>query len=1295
MCYVSAQHLSEASRFRPKCSEFLKSPAFQAIDSPLSHTDPSNIMPIPSRPPVESLLQQRILILDGAMGTMLQTYGLTDKDFHGERFADHKLPLRGFNDLLAITRPDIIEEVHRAYLEAGADIIETNTFNATKIGMADYDMQHLVRELNLAAVAVARRAADDYSAQNPAKPRYVAGSIGPTTKTASISPNVADPGYRAVTFDELVDVYGEQVETLVEAGVDLLFPETTFDTLNLKACLFSISRYFDRSGKRVPVMISVTITDKSGRTLSGQTAEAFWESIRHFPMLTVGINCALGAEDMRPYLETLAKVATCGISCHPNAGLPDGFGNFDDPPEHMAEVIGEFARNGWLNIVGGCCGTNPDYIRQIAAAVQDYAPRPTPTWEPIASYSGLEPIGYQEGITFLNVGERTNITGSKKFARLIREGNYDAAVAIARDQVDGGANVIDVNMDEGLIDGVAAMTRFLNLIAAEPDISRVPVMIDSSRFDVIEAGLKCVQGRSIVNSISLKEGEEKFLEQARLIRRYGAAVVVMAFDETGQATEIDAKVAICKRAYDLLIEKAGYHPTDIIFDANILTVGTGIEEHNPYAVNFFEAVRQIKTVCPGARTSGGVSNVSFSFRGNDVVREAMNSAFLYHAIQAGLDMAIINPTQLMVYQDIPPELLERVEDVLFDRRPDASDRLIEFAETLKGTGRREKVKDEVWRAGTLEERLAHAVIHGLGDHLDTDLAEALTKYKPTLSIIEGPLMDAMNVVGDRFGAGQMFLPQVVKSARVMKKAVAYLMPYMEAEKAAGSGEHKARGKILMATVKGDVHDIGKNIVGVVLGCNDYDVIDLGVMCQCDHILKKAKEHQVDIIGLSGLITPSLEEMTHVASEMQRENFTLPLLIGGATTSLRHTAVKISPAYDGPVVHVKDASKCVGVVDKLIRAETRPDFLANLMKSQEEERAGFARKRARNLVPFETACAGRYPIDWDAYDPPKPAFTGARTIEDMPLADLVPFIDWSPFFMAWEFKGKFPEILRHPQTGPEATKLYQDAQRMLDKLIADRSIRASGVYGFLPAHTEGEDIVCFADESKADELYRFPMLRQQWERVGQKHFLSLSDFVAPAESGKLDYLGGFAVTAGLGADELALALERTDHDTYSSILVKALADRFAEAFAEYLHKKARDDWGFGMSENLANDELIAEKYRGIRPAPGYPACPDHSPKRTLWRWLDPDSRCGISLTESLAMYPAASVSGWYFSHPESRYFAVDWLTADQVADYASRCGISMRDAERWLAPNLGYDPVRKEERSESATAPTASLAGDLA
>jgi 5-methyltetrahydrofolate--homocysteine methyltransferase len=1233
-------------------------------------------MPNSSRPPVESLLQQRILILDGAMGTMLQTYGLTDKDFHGDRFADHKTPLRGFNDLLSITRPDVIEEVHRAYLEAGADIIETNTFNATKIGMADYDMEHLVRELNFAAVAVARRAADDYTAKNPDKPRYVAGSIGPTTKTASISPKVADPGYRAVTFDELVEVYGEQVEALVEAGVDILFPETTFDTLNLKACLFSISRYFDRTGKRLPVMVSVTITDKSGRTLSGQTTEAFWESIRHFPMMTVGINCALGAEDMRPYLETLSKVATCGISCHPNAGLPDGFGSFDDPPENMSKVIGEFARNGWLNIVGGCCGTSPEYIRQIAAAVKDYAPRPKPTWVPKASYSGLEPISFEEGITFLNVGERTNITGSRKFARLIREGKFDEAVAIARDQVDGGANVIDVNMDEGLIDGVAAMTRFLNLIAAEPDISRVPVMIDSSRFDVIEAGLKCVQGRSIVNSISLKEGEEKFLEQARLVNRYGAAVVVMAFDETGQATEVEHKVSICKRAYDLLIEKAGYQPTDIIFDSNILTVGTGIEEHNRYAVNFFEALSKIKEACPGARTSGGVSNVSFSFRGNDLVREAMNSAFLYHAIQAGLDMAIINPTQLMVYQDIPADLLEKVEDVLFDRRPDASDRLIEFAETLKGTGKKEKVKDEAWRAGTVEERLAHGIIQGLGDHLEVDLAEAMTKYKPTLTIIEGPLMDAMNVVGDRFGAGQMFLPQVVKSARVMKKAVSILMPHMEAEKAAGAGERKARGKILMATVKGDVHDIGKNIVGVVLGCNDYDIIDLGVMCQCDHILKKAREHDVDMIGLSGLITPSLEEMTHVASEMQREGFKIPLLIGGATTSPRHTAVKIAPSYENAVVHVKDASKCVGVVDKLIRDETRPDFLANLAKSQEEERAGFARKRARNLVSFDMARAGRYLIDWDTYDPPRPSFVGIRTIEDLPLTELVPFIDWSPFFMAWEFKGKFPEVLRNPTTGPEATKLYEDALRMLDRLVADRTIRASGVYGFLPAHTDGEDIVCFTDESKSEEAYRFPMLRQQWERVGQKHFLSLSDFVAPAESGKMDYLGGFAVTAGIGADELALALERADHDTYNSILVKALADRFAEAFAEYLHRKAREDWGYGRSESLSNDELISEKYQGIRPAPGYPACPDHMPKRTLWNWLEPDARCGISLTESLAMYPAASVSGWYFSHPESRYFAVDWVTADQVADYASRCGISVKEAERWLAPNLSYDPVRE-------------------
>ena len=1231
------------------------------------------VMPSTAKSALESILDQRILILDGAMGTMLQTYGLTDQDFHGTRFASHPVPLKGFNDLLAITRPDIIEEVHRAYLAAGADIIETNTFNATQIGMADYGMEHLVKELNQAAVAVARRAADAYTAMNPDKPRYVAGSIGPTTKTASISPNVSDPAYRAVTFDELVEIYGEQIQVLVESGVDILFPETTFDTLNLKACLFAISRYFDESGRIVPVMISVTITDKSGRTLSGQTAEAFWESIRHFPMLSVGINCALGADDMRPYLESLAKIATCRISTHPNAGLPDGFGSFDDPPEHMAEVIGEFARNGWLNIVGGCCGTNPDYIRQIAAAVEGVAPRPMPTWEPLAAYSGLEPIAFQEGITFLNIGERTNITGSRKFARLIRDGNFDEALSIARDQVDGGANVIDVNMDEGMIDGEAAMTRFLNLIAAEPDISRVPVMIDSSKFSVIEAGLKCVQGRSIVNSISLKEGEELFLKQARLVKRYGAAAVIMAFDEEGQATDADRKVAICKRAYNLLIEKAGFHPTDIIFDSNILTVGTGIEEHNRYAIEFVEAVTRLKVECPGARTSGGVSNVSFSFRGNDTVREAMNSAFLYHAIQAGLDMAIINPSQLMVYQDIPADLLEKVEDVLLDRRPDASDRLIEFADQFKGADRKEKVRDEAWRDGILEDRLAHAVIHGLGDYLDVDLDEAMTKYMPTLSIIEGPLMDAMNIVGDRFGAGQMFLPQVVKSARVMKKAVAHLMPKMEAEKASGGTEHTARGKILMATVKGDVHDIGKNIVGVVLGCNDYDIIDIGVMCQCDKILKAAKEHQVDMIGLSGLITPSLEEMTHVASEMQRQGFTIPLLIGGATTSPRHTAVKISPSYSGPVVHVKDASKCVGVVDQLIRDDTRPAFLDKLSKSQEDERIGFARKRARNLVTFEQAKAGRFPIDWSAYTPPKPAFTGVKVIEDLPLSKLVEFIDWSPFFQAWEFKGKFPSILNNPHSGAEATKLYNDALKMLDKIISDRSIKASGVYGFLPAHAEGEDIVCFTDESKSTEAYRFPMLRQQWERVGQKQYLSLSDFVAPAESGKLDYLGGFAVTAGIGADELANALEKADHDTYNGILVKALADRFAEAFAEYMHKQARIDWGFGLTESLSNPDLIDEKYRGIRPAPGYPACPDHIPKQTLWNWLNPESACGISLTESMAMYPAASVSGWYFSHPDSRYFAVDWLTEDQVSDYAKRSGISLREAERWLSPNLAYDP----------------------
>ncbi len=1224
---------------------------------------------------LDSILAERIMILDGAMGTMIQTFKLEEDDFRGERFKDHPKPLKGCNDLLVLTRPDVIANIHRQYLDAGADIIETNTFVANKLTMENYGLEHICVELNRAAAELARKVADEVTRLNPEKPRFVAGSLGPTDKTASISPKVADPGYRGVTFDQLVDAYEEAVQGLVEGGVDLLFPETSFDTLNIKACLFAIDRYFERTGHRVPVMISGTITDKSGRTLSGQTIEAFWHSVSHFPMLSVGINCALGATDMRPYIETLSETSHAYISCHPNAGMPDGFGNFDDPPEHMAQVIAEYARNGWIDIVGGCCGTTPVYIRQIAQAVEGIAPRKRPARSPLASYSGLEPLTLRPDTNFIMVGERTNITGSKKFARLIRTENYEEALAVAREQVEGGANILDVNMDEGLIDGPKAMTRFLHLIASEPDIAKIPIMIDSSDFKVIEAGLKCVQGKAIVNSISLKEGVDKFLEQARTVHRYGAAVVVMAFDEEGQAVEVDHKVAICQRAHKLLTEEVGFAPSDIIFDVNILTVGTGIEEHNNYAVNFIEAVRKIKQVLPGVKTSGGVSNVSFSYRGNDTVREAMNAAFLYHAIKAGLDMGIVNPGQLEVYDEIPKDLLERVEDVLLNRRPDATDRLTEFSETVKSKGKKELVRDLSWREGTVEERLKHSLIAGIVEFIDVDVEEARQKYPRPLSIIEGPLMDGMNVVGDLFGVGKMFLPQVVKSARVMKKAVAYLMPFMEEEKRkAGGGEEsirQTRGKILMATVKGDVHDIGKNIVGVVLGCNDYEVVDLGVMVPAERILEAAKKEKVNIIGLSGLITPSLDEMVHVAKEMERQGFDIPLLIGGATTSTKHTAVKIAPAYHGPVVHVRDASRCVGVAEHLSRTDLKAEFDRENRSKQDAERSAFHRKTQRNLISYSDAFANRFQVDWAATQVDRPAFLGTRVLKDVPLKDLAPFIDWSPFFNAWELKGKFPAILKDATVGAEATKLYDDARAMLETVSGDKTLSASGVYGFFPANSDGDDILIYADDSREKVIARFPMLRQQWKREGQTTFRSLSDYIAPVGSGRADYLGAFAVTAGQGADELAKQFE-ADHDDYNAILVKALADRLAEAFAEMLHQQARRDWGFGAAEALSNDELIDEKYRGIRPAPGYPACPDHTEKRTLFSLLDVESSTGIWLTEGLAMFPAASVSGLYFGHPESRYFSVDMITRDQVVAYAARKGMSVAEVERWLAPNLSYD-----------------------
>lgn len=1228
---------------------------------------------------LEQILSERIMILDGAMGTMIHAHKPTEEDYRGQRFRNHSKLLKNCTEIMALSQPAMIEEIHTAYLEAGSDIISTDSFNSNAISMADYDLEEHVFELNQAAAAIARRAADAMTRKTPDKPRFVAGSLGPTNKMLNnpSDPNNPDPSYRPVTFDQLVEAYTEQVRGLVSGGADILLAETAFDTLNLKACLFAIDQYFETHGGRIPVMASTTIFN-GGVTLTSQKVEAFWASMSAYDLFSVGINCALGADQMRPYVEALSDLAVPYMSCYPNAGLPNALGEFDDSPgslgspDHMARRIREFATDGWLNLVGGCCGTRPPHIRAIAEAMQGVRPRNRPARPTWSILSGTDALTIRPESNFMMVGERTNITGSKKFARLIKGGDYDGALSVARDQVEGGANILDVNMDEGMIDGEEAMTKFLRLIAAEPDITRVPIMIDSSKWSVIEAGLKCVQGKSIVNSISLKEGEEKFLEQARLVHRYGAAVVVMAFDEEGQAVTADRKVEICARAYELLTKKVGFAPSDIIFDTNILTVGTGIEEHNNYAVEFIEAVRRLKQMFPEAKTSGGVSNVSFSYRGNDVVREAMNAAFLYHAIAAGLDMGIVNAGQLEVYEEIPKDLLERVEDVLLNRRSDAADRLTDFAETVKKRGKKETGKDLAWRDGPVEERLKHALVTGNADFVEADVEEARQAYTRTLSIIEGPLMDGMNVVGDLFGAGKMFLPQVVKSARVMKKAVAYLLPFMEAEKAKGDvSERKARGKLLMATVKGDVHDIGKNIVGVVLGCNDYEVIDLGVMVPCEKILAAAREHEVDMIGLSGLITPSLDEMVHVAKEMEREGFELPLLIGGATTSVKHTAVKIAPTYHGTVIHVKDASRCVGVVDRLNRDDQRNLIDNENRTMQEKERVSFAQRRKRNLVTYAEAQKRRFSIDWKTTEIAVPSRIGSQTLREVPLGDLVPYIDWSPFFMAWELKGKYPSIFESPEVGIEAKKLFDDANRLLNQIVERKSLSASGVYGIFPANSEGDDIIVYSDESRTTPTYRFPMLRQQWEREGQTSFRCLADYIAPIASGRPDYLGAFAITTGLGAEDLVEGFER-DHDDYNSIMVKALADRLAEAFSEYLHERVRREWGYGQNEGLNKSDLIAEKYRGIRPASGYPTSPDHTEKSLLWRLLDVEAAAGIRLTESLAMYPGASVSGLYFAHPEARYFAVDLITRDQVESYATRKGMPIAEVERWLAPNLAYD-----------------------
>ena len=1217
---------------------------------------------------LEKALAERIVLMDGAMGTMVQRHKLTEKDFRGERFAAHGKDLKGNNDVLVITRPDVIGKIHREYLEAGAGIIETNTFNATSISQADYGLEGAVREMNLAAARLARKVTDEFLSDHPGKEAWVAGAVGPTNRTASMSPDVNRPEYRAVTFRQLSEAYAEQVRALIEGGVDVLLPETTFDTLNLKAALWAMEEVFDEIGFRLPVMISVTITDASGRTLSGQTTEAFWHSIRHARPFSVGINCALGPKEMRPYMAALSKVADCFVSCYPNAGLPNAFGGYDETPEQMGEVLGEFARAGFLNMVGGCCGSTPDHIAAIGKAVAGVAPRVARPPAPATTLAGLEPYTIGTGGSFTSIGERTNVTGSPKFAGLIREGKFDEAVAVARQQVEAGANMIDINFDEALLDGEASMTRFLNLVGSEPEISRVPLVLDSSKWSVLEAGLQCVQGKPVVNSISLKEGEKVFLEQARKARLYGAAVIVMAFDEAGQAADQNRKVQICRRAYSLLTEKAGFAPEDIIFDVNVLTVATGIEEHNNYAVEFIEAVRKIKQTLPGCKTSGGVSNISFSFRGNNPVREAMHSCFLYHAIQAGLDMAIVNAGQLAVYNEIPLDLKERVEDVLLNRRPDATERMLEFAETVKAGGKA-VVKDEAWRKTPVEERLLHALLKGITDHIDIDTEEARLKYGRPLEVIEGPLMGGMRKVGDLFGEGKMFLPQVVKSARVMKKAVAYLTPFMEKEKAA-AGKSTRAGRILMATVKGDVHDIGKNIVGVVLACNGYEVIDLGVMVPCEKILAEAKTHGVDVIGLSGLITPSLDEMVTVASEMEREGVKVPLLIGGATTSAAHTAVKIAPAYSGAVVHVIDASRVVGVAQQLLSEDKRAAYLGQVRADQDKQRRDFAnRQSGQKLLSIHEARKNAARFDWTD-DPEKPEFLGVKVFDDFPLKDLEDFIDWSPFFHAWELRGRYPKIFEDPVVGVEARKLFADAQGLLKSILGGKRIRARGVMAFFPAQSEGDDILLYEDERRKKIKARIHCLRQQASRTDGQPNRCLSDFVAPLSSGKRDYLGAFAVTTGHGVEEWAKELEK-GHDDYQAILLKALADRLAEAFAEKMHQLARQAWGFGKKEKLNPEDLIAEKYRGIRPAAGYPACPDHTEKRGLMALLGAEKHAGISLTENCAMAPASSVSGLYFGHPEARYFAVGSIQRDQVEDYAERKEYSVAEVEKWLRPNLAY------------------------
>jgi 5-methyltetrahydrofolate--homocysteine methyltransferase len=1218
-------------------------------------------------------LKQRILLLDCAMGTMIQGYPLSEEDYRGERFADHPGDLKGNNDLLSITRPDVIREIHDAVLEVGSDIIETNTFSSTFIAQADYKMEDLAYELNYESARVAREAADAYSEETPDRPRFVAGALGPTNRTASISPDVNDPGKRNTHFDELSAAYKEAAKGLVEGGADLLLIETIFDTLNAKAAIFGIQEYLEEEELDVPLMISGTITDASGRTLSGQVTEAFWNSVRHANPISIGLNCALGAKELRQYMEELSGLADTHVSAHPNAGLPDEFGEYDESPEEMAAEIEEWAAEGWLNIVGGCCGTTPEHIKALAEAVGDHAPREILEKEPLMRLSGLEPCNIGPGSMFVNVGERTNVTGSRRFKELIENGDYETALDVARAQVENGAQVIDINMDAGMLESQEAMETFLNLVASEPDISRVPIMLDSSKWEIIEAGLKRVQGKSIVNSISLKEGEDKFIEQARLLKHYGAAVVVMAFDEDGQADTKERKVEISARAYNVLTEKIGYPAEDIVFDPNVFAIATGIEEHNNYGVDFIEGVREIHQNLPHAKTSGGISNVSFSFRGNDPVREAIHAVFLYHAINAGLTMGIVNAGQLGVYDDIDPELKEAVEDVVLNRRDDATDNLLELAEKYRdqeGGGSPEK--DLEWRSWPVEKRLEHALVKGIAEYAEEDAEEARQAFDHPIEVIEGPLMDGMNVVGDLFGEGKMFLPQVVKSARVMKRAVAYLIPYIEAEKSEGQ---KAAGKVIMATVKGDVHDIGKNIVGVVLQCNNFEVIDLGVMIPSQQILDAAKEHNADVIGLSGLITPSLDEMVHNAKEMQREGFDIPLLIGGATTSHTHTAVKIAPGYDNPTIHVKDASRAVGVVSKLVSDHGREEYAAQIEEEHEKMRERHAGKRSRaKIAPIEQARVNRTPIEWEDYEPPKPNFTGVKKIEDYPLEEIARYIDWTPFFHSWQMKGSYPKIFDDPEKGEEAKKLFDDAQHLLQRIIDEKWLIANAVCGIYPANTlPNDDIEIYTDESRSEVLKTFHFLRQQTQRSAGKYNRALCDFVAPKETGLEDYMGFFAVTA-LGAEEVAAKFEHEENDVYSSIMVKALADRFAESFAELLHAKVRKEyWGYAADEDLDTNDLIKERYQGIRPAPGYPACPEHTEKRILWDLMDVEENAGITLTESCAMSPASAVSGFYFAHPESEYFGVNTIGRDQAEEYAARKGMEVREAEKWLSPILSYDP----------------------